>query len=69
MIEVYKTNVRKVVHAKKIVSLLLQHFPGSNINFDLSDCDKVMKVAGENAEPAKVIQLVRLEGFECHILD
>ena len=33
MIEVFKTNVKGTVHAKKIVNILLEHFPGKQNKF------------------------------------
>ncbi len=69
MVEVFKTNVQKVSHATKIVKLLLQHFPNSKINFDLDDCDKILRVKGKNFIPEKVMMLVIENGFTCKVLD
>ena len=48
MIEVFKTNVEKTNDADKMVRLLLEHFPQSKINFDLHDCDKILRVEGKD---------------------
>ncbi len=48
MVEVFKTNVEEVSDASKIVTILLQYFPDSTINFDLDDCDKVLRIKWEN---------------------
>ena len=69
MIEVFKTNVGKVDHASRIVGLLLGHFPGSRINFDLDDCDKILRVEGYNFSTDKVVSLVEENGFNCTVLD
>ena len=69
MIEVFKTNVHETSQAAELVALLLQHFPGSKINFDLNDCDKVLRVEGESFLPGKVITLVKENGFICNVLD
>ena len=69
MIEVFKTNVEEACHAKNVVALLLQHFPGSKINFDLHDCDKILRVEGENFAAEKVIGLVTESGFTCIVLE
>ena len=69
MIEVFKTNVEEACHAKNIIALLLQHFPGSKINFDLHDCDKILRVEGENFIAEKVIGLVAENGFSCMVLE
>lgn len=69
MIEVFKTNVEEACHATNLVALLLQHFPGSKINFDLHDCDKILRVEGDNFIPEKVIRLIIENGFTCGVLE
>jgi hypothetical protein len=69
MIEVFKTNIQKVSQAKKLIALLLLHFPGNRINIDLNDCDKVLRVEGSNFLPAKVLTLVKENGFMCSLLE
>ena len=69
MVEVFKTNIHKISQAKKIMALLLHHFPESKINFDLDDCDRVLKIAGKNFIPEKVMAVLNVNGFECKILE
>jgi hypothetical protein len=69
MIEVFKTNVEEACHAKNVIALLLQHFPGSKINFDLNDCDKILRIEGENFAVEKVIGLVAASGYTCIVLE
>ncbi len=69
MIEVFKTNVRKTVQAKRIIDLLLEHFPDNKINFDLHDCDKILRVEGKSFCPDKIMTLVMEKGFNCSILE
>jgi len=69
MIEVFKTNVDEACHAKNVIALLLQHFPGTRINFDLLDCDKILRVEGENFAVEKVVSLVTENGFNCIVLE
>ena len=69
MIEVFKTNVQEFSEAQKLVALLLRHFPNSKINFDLDDCDKVLRVEGNNLRIEKVMTLVTGKGFLCTVLD
>ena len=68
MIEVFKTNVQEVSHANEIIALLLEHYPGSKINFDMDDCDKILRVEGNNCMPAKIMALVEAYGFYCSSL-
>jgi hypothetical protein len=69
MIEVFKTNIREAVQADNIIALLSQHFPGTRINIDLHDCDKVLRVEGGDFLPDAVMQLVNQNGFLCGILE
>ena len=69
MVEVFKTNVQKKVQSKMLLCILSEAFPSFKINFDLSDCDKVLRVEGDNMEPLKVKILLNEYGFKCEILD
>jgi len=69
MIEVFKTNVNRTVQAKRIVDILLEHFPGNKINFDLHDCDKILRVEGKNFCAEKIMTLVTENGFSCNLLE
>lgn len=68
-IEVFKTNVGTPSDADKIVQLLLQHFPCSRINFDLQDCDKILRMEGKDFSTDKVMLLVNKNGFFCEVLE
>ena len=69
MIEVFKTDVEEASHAKNLVALLLQQFPGSRINFDLHDCDRILRIEGESFAVEKVMAVVKENGFTCKILE
>ena len=69
MIEVFKTNVQKVSQANKLIVLLRQYFPDSKINFDLKDCDKILRIEGVNFMVEKVMMLVNERGFVCKVLE
>jgi hypothetical protein len=69
MIEVFKTNVRNKAQSRLLLCALSEIFPSLKINFDLSDCDKVLRVEGDNMEPATIMMLVKEHGFVCEILE
>jgi hypothetical protein len=69
MIEVFKTNVQKARDAQKLVALLQTHFPCSKINFDLHDCDKIMRVEGNDFIPIRIMALLNENGFMCSVLE
>ena len=69
MVEVFKTNVQKKAQSKMLLCALSKAFPSFKINFDLSDCDKVLRVKGDNIEALRILILVEEFGFKCEILD
>lgn len=69
MVEVFKTNVMAVDQSKKLIGILLGHYPKGRINFDMEDCDKVLRVECEVVCPVKVVAVLNAEGYECCVLD
>jgi len=69
MVEVFKTNVQEESQSDKMVQLLLHHFPDSRISFDLEDCDKILRVEGDEVCPVTIIKMLRGRGFDCLVLD
>jgi hypothetical protein len=69
MVEVFKTNVQKKAQSNMLLSILSEAFPSLKINVDLSDCDKVLRVEGDNIEALSIMMLVKENGFKCEVLD
>jgi len=69
MVEVFKTNVQKKAQSKMLLCILSKAFPSFKINFDLLDCDKVLRVKGDNIEALRIMILINEYGFKCEILD
>jgi hypothetical protein len=69
MVEVFKTNVQKKQQGKRLLSVLAKTFPSLKINFDLSDCDKVLRVEGDNMETKRIVLLLQEHGVTCELLD
>lgn len=70
MIEVFKTDVQNRTQAKRILRLLQGLFSEARINFDLADCDKILRVEG--VQPSclqSIINGLNMLGFTCEILD
>jgi hypothetical protein len=47
MVEVYKTTVQTEQEAVKILSKMKAVYPNNRFSFDLEDCDKILRVEGE----------------------
>ena len=69
MVEIFKTNVYDVMEAEQIITLLNQHFPAFMINFDLHDCDKILRVKGDTIPVNEIVEIVSSNGFHCSVLD
>lgn len=69
LVEVFKTNVQKEAQSKQLLCALSETFPSLKISFDLSDCDKVLRVEGENMEAIRIKILLREHGFTCEVLE
>ena len=71
MVEVFKTNVKYQEEAEEIISQIRQDFEDYDANFDLDDCDKILRVCSQTkkVEPELIINLVRNAGFNAEILD
>ncbi len=69
MIAIFKTNITDFNKADEIISMLSYHFPCCKINFDLQDCDNILRVKGDSVSVAKIIQLVSSSGSVCTLLD
>ena len=69
MVEIFKTNVQRKTQSKMLLSILSEAFPSLKINFDLSDCDKVLRVEGDNMEALRIMIILKEYGFNCEVLD
>ena len=68
MIEVFKTNVENSKQAASLLCLLQDRLPSAEINFDLEDCDNILRVKGDSFCPSNIIEILTGNGFECSLL-
>jgi len=68
MVEVFKTNVQEESAAREIVQLLLERFPMYAINFDLEDCDRVLRVEGSAIDSELICTIVEQANVQCCVL-
>ena len=66
MIEVFKTNVASPDQATMLMDQIHQNFSGYKVNFDLDDCDKILRVktTAKDIESESLINF--LKEFGCH---
>ncbi|MGJ1433016.1 hypothetical protein ACR79M_15690 [Sphingobacterium spiritivorum] len=65
MIKVYKTDVANSDMAYLIVQQLLKKYPGFAINFDLMDCDNVLRVEGQSFRMDDIVSFLNKIGYNC----
>lgn len=68
MVEVFKTNVNHVAQANYIIALVFKQFPDYVANFDLNDCDKILRVEGVKIDVKSIIVLLNQNSLTCEEL-
>lgn len=69
MIEVFKTDIRNITTAKAILKILKQSFPSANFNFDLNDCDNILRTESNDNISQQIIEIINNQGFRCEVLE
>jgi hypothetical protein len=70
MIEVFKTNVTQRDQANRLLDRIHQTFDGYTANFDLDDCDCILRVKSGKGlvQSNELILLLKEYGFDAEIL-
>ena len=70
IVKVFKTNVQDAATAGRIIRLLQQSFSQCRINFDLDDCDRILRIESHQSavEEAHVQRLIASCGHFCEPL-
>ncbi|MEO6221504.1 MAG: hypothetical protein ABIO81_13810 [Ginsengibacter sp.] len=70
MIEVFKTNVLITEHANMLFNEIHKKFSALNANFDLEDCDNILRVKCTTGpiQSSSLIKLLKNFGFHAEIL-
>jgi hypothetical protein len=68
MVEVFKTDVKDIDQSKRLIRKLMECTPCSCVNFDLEDCDNVLRVEGESFSAESIILLLNNYGYQCEVL-
>ena len=69
VVEVFKTNVQKESDKDYVIAIIQTQFPDYKINFDLEDCDKILRVEGVDLQCDNIIDYVNCLGYTCVRLD
>jgi hypothetical protein len=65
VVEVFKTNVHSAQDALDLISALKKTFPSFNINIDMEDCDRVLRIEsyGGYIDVARIEVTVKEKGY------
>lgn len=66
---VFKTNVTSKKKVSKLRPLLTSFPAIQQWNFDLEDCDKVLRIVATGLHPGSVESLLHTAGFNCQEMD
>jgi hypothetical protein len=67
-VEVFRTDVLHESEAKTIIDFLAVILPDCKINFDLQDCDKILRIEGQNISVPLITQWITTKGYLCEPL-
>jgi hypothetical protein len=67
-VEIFKTDITEANAASNTVSHLQQLFPKANFNFDLQDCDNILRLESDYDIIQPTIAAVKALGFYCELL-
>lgn len=69
-IEVFKTSVTTCEEANRIKTILMTRFPGLKLNFDLEDCDNILRVElNEELQKEHIVRIVANAGHTIATLE
>lgn len=68
MVEVFKTDVADASQSQLLEYVLSSEFSDYKINFDLSDCDKILRIESNKVNVGKVLSIVNRLGYHCQVL-
>jgi len=66
---VFVTNVADKIAVRRVKPLLTAIPAISDWNFDLDDCDRILRIVANDLSPRKVETLLQTAGFACYELE
>ena len=69
IVEVFRTNVSSEEESQAVLAALVKELGAVKVNFDLEDCDRIMRIISEKQiAPGFICDIVRDRGFFCDVL-
>jgi hypothetical protein len=69
-VEVFKTNVTHTDQARMLIDQIHRNFSDYRANFDLEDCDRILRVASHEGmvQASALVTLLKNFGFDAEVL-
>jgi hypothetical protein len=69
MVEVFKTTVSDSYYAKLLLLRIHARFPAYQANFDLSDCDRILRIKSPaSIDIQQILGIIRFFGYQAAVL-
>ena len=71
VVEVFKTNIEHIDATQLILQKLKEILPDSKINFDLDDCDRLLRIESRRSSinVLAVVDCIKKMNFEIEVLE
>lgn len=69
MVEVFATNINSVTRAEQLQVNMQDFFPGIRINFDIDDCDHILRIEGLAFCVQEILQWLKAQGVAASVLE
>ena len=64
-IEIFKTSIKTKKDAATAIKLIKKILPVAKVNFDLEDCDKILRIEAKEIQVQPILNLLLDLGFTC----
>lgn len=68
VIEIFKTSINSQQAATLVKYVLSDKYPDAKINFDLEDCDRILRIENKVICVEEVTAIVNTLGHQCEVL-
>jgi hypothetical protein len=68
-VEVFRTNITSPYEAGRLAAAIHLAYPCRQVNFDLEDCDHVLRIAGERVPALDIVILANRLGYTVQVMD
>jgi hypothetical protein len=68
VVEVFKTSIGNQQESILVSNVLRVMYPAAKINFDLEDCDNVLRIENSSIPIEEVTKMLKALGYQCEVL-